>query len=392
MITQFLKACRSEFVRLWNNKRDFVVLLGAPVLYLVLFGFLYSYNVVNHVDTVVWDQDHTSLSRMMTDNFRSSDRFNIIGDISSQDQLKAYLDSGKAKVAIVIPDNFMRDVKKQRTSQVLVCVDGTNMVISNGVISSALEIVQTVSAGVGIKMLEGGGTLPGKAQNTLLPVGFRTRIWYNPTFAYSDFLLLGLLGTVIQQILLLFTSIAIVRDKNEGIIPQTGFAGLTGYIFGKSTPYILLNYLNMNLVLAILVFGFGVKFNGSIPLALLLEGVFILALVSLGVFLSIISKNELEATQVSMLIAVPSFLMSGYTWPLQATPAGIKAIANLLPLTHFVSVFRDIALKGINLQFVLPEIGYLAGLTFLLFPLSVLALKRHIRHKRIVSEGYHISV
>lgn len=388
MFQYFLSAARNEINRLLNNKRDFVILIGGPILYMVLFGFLYSYNVVNHIDTVVWDQDNTSLSRTVVNYYGDSDRFNIIGSVDNQDELKKYIDSGKAKVGLVIPKNFMKDVKKQHGSQVLVCIDGTNMIISNAVVSSSIEIIQTISGGIGIKMMEGGGTLPGKAYNTVAPISFRPRIWYNPTFGYSDFLLLGLLGTVIQQILLLFASLAIVRDKNAGTVPETGFAGMSAYVLGKSIPYIIINYLNMNLVFFILIVGFGLRFDGNIFVALFLEAIFIIALVSLGVFLSIISKNELEATQVAMLLAVPSFLVSGYTWPLQAMPIGVQAVSRVLPLTYFVSSFRDIALKGVGLKEIFPSIAYLVGLTVVLFPASIIALKRHIRSRHSYEEAF----
>lgn len=378
MLRILLEAAGEEWTGLLARKRDLLVLIGGPILYLVLFGFLYWQNVVNHIDTVIWDQDNTSLSRMVTDSFRDTDRFNIIGNVASQEELREALDTGKARAGIVIPRDFMKDVKKQHTSEILVCIDGTNMIISNAVVSSALEVVQTLSAGVSIKTIEGSGVLPEKAQKTVLPISFRPRIWYNPTFSYSNFLLFGLLGTAIQQILLLFTSITLTREKNNRHLAHMNLAETGAYILGKSLPYVVINYANLNFILALLIFGFGLTFKGSVLLTLLLGAVFVTALVALGVFLSIVCKNELEATQTSMLIAVPSFLVSGFTWPLQAMPLPVMILARILPLTYFVNALRDIALKGVGLEVIGSSILYLAGLIVVFYPLSVVTFKRSL--------------
>lgn len=375
-----------EWNRLKHNRRDLFVMVAIPLLYLTLFGFLYLYNTVNHISTVVWDQDNSSLSRMVIDNFRSSDRFEIIGEVETNQELQDIIDSGKAKVGVVIPPGFMKDVKKQHSSQVLVCVDGTNLVISNTVFSSALEIVQTVSGGLGVRIMEGAGTLPGRALKTAVPVSFRMRIWYNPTNSYSVFLLLGLLGTTIQQVILLFTSVAVVRDKVTGIVPSGRFREMAGYVLGKFLPYMLINFISLNVVLSVLTAGFGVPFRGSLTSLLVLETVFITGIISLGIFISIVSRNELEATQVSMLIAVPSFLMSGYTWPLEAMPGPVSAISRCLPLTYFVSALRNLALKGSGLNFLLPDILFLTGLGMILFPAAVYALKINVNNVKIPSD------
>lgn len=160
MIKKIIEVAVNEFNVLKQRKRDLVVMIGSPLLFLILFGFLYSQNVVNHINTVIFDQDNTSLSRAVVNSFEDSDRFNIIGNIDTEEEMKNALDSGKASVAVVIPPRFMRDVKKQHPSEILICVDGSNMVIANAVTTSALEIVQTISGGVGLKMIEGGGALP----------------------------------------------------------------------------------------------------------------------------------------------------------------------------------------------------------------------------------------
>lgn len=370
-----------------------MVMVGGPILLLFLFGSLYMQNVVNHIDTVVWDQDNTSLSRTVIESFRNSDRFNIIGTVASEQELKQVIDNGTAKVGLVVPRHFMRDIKKQHPTQILVCIDGTNLVISNSVISSALEIVQTLSGGVGLKMLEGGGALPEKAKSVLMPISFRPRIWYNPTFSYSNFLLLGLLGTAVQQMVLLYTSVSIVRDKTNGTLPSmTNGMELAKYVVGKAVPYFVINLININLLIVLVYYIFAVPFAGNLGLLLLLEVLFIGGLVALGLFLSIVARTDLEATQLSIVIAVPSFLISGFTWPMHAMPVGVRILAECLPLTYFVNSLRDLALKGIGIETLAPSLLYLAALTALLFPLGIFLLRRGINKSKGAGQSNTVPV
>lgn len=113
---------------------------------------------------------------------------------------------------------------------------------------------------------------------------------------------------------------------------------------------------------------------------LLLEAVFIAGIIALGIFISVVSSNELEATQIAMLVAVPSFLVSGFTWPLQAIPGPVRVISRILPLTYFVNSLRDLALKEIGLRIMLPGIMYLACLAVVFYPASILALRQNIKH------------
>lgn len=385
-----LKVALRELKYIIRNKRMLVVIFMIPLLYMILFGLMYSTHVVKDIKTVVLDYNNTATSRAIAQGFRDSEKFDVVGQVASEAELRSEMENREITAGIVIPADLDAKIKTGEGSTVLVIVNGTNLLFSNAVLSAANEIVGTFSAGASIKSLESGsGLLPDQATSAALPARFALRIWYNPTFNYANFLLLGLAGTVAQQIALLYVASALSREKSLGTINELRPYNAIEVVLGKLTVHFLLNMLSANLVYYLCISYFQVPYHGSIWTFELLLSVFLLTIMSLGVMLSIICKNELEATQLAMLFAVPSFLISGFTWPLQAMPDFVQMISKVLPLTYFVSEVRDLALMGINLEQVLPNIWTLLKMTAVFLPVAIGLVHRQLKKEfRHVEEKY----
>ena len=378
MVGQIAYVARREWRYMLGNRRLLFVLLGIPFLYISLFGVLYSRHVVKHIATVVYDMDQSDVSRQVVQAFRDSEKFDLLGYVDDENQLERALAERRAVAALVIPADFARQIKSGGQGRLLVIVNGTNMLYSNAVMTAATEIAGTLSAGVSMVSLEDRGLLPDQALHAAVPLDLRLRIWYNPTFNYLNFLLLGLVCTVMQQIALLYIAVAVSREKEGGSMVELRRAGITAtaVVLGKVLPYLLVNMLTINAVLFMVFTLFQVPFRGSIWVLGLMELLFFAGIHALGVFLSIVCRNELEATQLAMLIAVPSFLFSGYTWPLSAMPPLASAVAHLLPLTYFASDVRDIALMGVGLPVLFRDLAVLGGLAAVFLPLSIIFFRR----------------
>jgi|GEM_PF-98994 ABC-2 type transport system permease protein len=378
MLAQFWYVFGREWRYILKNKRLLFILLGVPLLYITLFGILYSQHVVNHISLGVLDMDNTSLSRAVITAFSDSDRFRYTTKLDSQKHMEEAMEKGEIMAAIVIPPNFTKNIKRGEGSQVMVVVNGANMIIGNAATTAASEIIQTLSAGTLLKKLEGTGLPPEMARKFVQPISFRLRVWYNPTFNYTNFLLLGLMATVIQQVALLYMAVAMVREKEQGTLGEirercsSAFAVVTG----KILPYFLINLVTLNLLLVEGVYLFQIPFEGKYLYLLLLTVAFLACILSLGILLSSVFRNELEATQVAMLVAVPSFLFSGYTWPLMAMPPLAKAIARVLPLTYYADNVRKIFLMNVGLNTILPDLLVLAGAAIVFFGVTVVVVKR----------------
>ncbi|MBO8136922.1 MAG: ABC transporter permease [Desulfotomaculum sp.] len=381
MVKKVLEITAREFKYIFHSRRLMLILIGVPLFYIALFGIMYSEHVVKNIPTAVLDYSSTALSRSLVQGFRDSEKFDVVTTANSEAELRQLIQNKIVQAGIIIPPDFSKKIKTGKSAKVMVVVNGTNMLYSNAVLSNANEIVQTISVGVSSQILQGKGYLPEEALNKTLPVQFAIRIWYNPTFNYLNFLLLGLAATAIQQVALMYSAIAFTRERDSGILQellQSGYKPVH-LVAGKVLAYFIINMVTMNLLMLECCRLFEIPFRGNVLQLLSLETAFFLCILTLGVFLSIVCKNELEATQYAMLVAVPSFLFSGFTWPVDAMPPFAKAVSAVLPLTYFCSTLRDIALMAPGWQVVLPNIEVLGTASLVLLPASVWALGRHYR-------------
>ncbi|MGB9858727.1 MAG: ABC transporter permease [Moorellaceae bacterium] len=378
MLAQFRYIFAREWRYIFKNKRLLFILAGVPLLYITLFGILYSRHVVNHISLGVLDMDNTSLSRAVITAFTDSERFRYTTRLDSQKELEEAMGQGEIMAAVVIPPDFTKNLKRGEAGQVMVVVNGANMIIGNTVTTAAGEIVQTLSAGTLLKELEATGLPAQEAAKLVQPVSFRLRVWYNPTFNYTNFLLLGLMATVIQQVALLYMAVSLIREKEQGTLAeiQERCSSALAVAAGKIAPYFLFNLVTLHLLLAEGVYLFQIPFEGNYFYLLLLTVCFLACILSLGLLLSAACRNELEATQVAMLIAVPSFLFSGYTWPLMAMPPFAQVIARILPLTYYADNVRKIFLMSVGLKVLLPDLLVLAGAALVFFAASVAVIKK----------------
>lgn len=389
-ITSIQKVMAREFKHIFANKRLLTIILIVPIFYTLLFGYLYSTHIVKGIRTAVVDNSKTQLSQSLIESFNKSDRFELVNNLSTMSQLEDYIEKGIVDAGIVIPDDFTQNIYREEKSPVLIVVNGSNLIFSNSVTTNALGIIQSVSTGIAAKRVEASGKVSfDKAVNEVNPLSFRIRTWYNPTYNYSNFLLLGLIATAIQQVTLLYVAVCMASEKEKGTIKELEAmsGGPFAKVVGKSLPYIFLNLSTLicSIVNARVIFK--VPFRGSIIALLILALVFMITIVSLGVFLSLICKNELEATQISMLIAIPSFLFSGYTWPIQAMPVPCRFLASILPLTYFAPAVRKIAIMGLGINGIKTEILVLCIMSLILFPLAVYVYKAKYSIK-----GYEVEI
>ncbi|WP_170292101.1 ABC transporter permease [Heliobacterium mobile] len=362
-----------EFIHILRDKRTIFLLFLAPLVTFVLFSYMYTGQRVTDMTLVIVDQDHSTLSRELINEFGQSELFSYQGLVDSYEEVEKRLQEGKTDVAVIIPEHFNRDVKDGRPTTVMTLVDGTNMLISNGATKGATQVLQTLSAGVSLRLMEANGIVPAKAMSILQPINSTIRIGYNPTYNYRIFLLFGLVATVLQQVLLTTMAGSFCREKDKGtnMILVASRISANQVVLGKIIPYFTISLLNIFLLilLANVTAGIGVRGNGFDLFCVALG--FVLALVGMASLISVLVPDELRANQILLLIAAPSFLISGFTWPLSKMPALIVGLSNCLPLTQFLSAFRIVGMKGASLTAVPKEMAALYGIGLIGIMLSI---------------------
>lgn len=360
-IADFCNTWSREARRFFTDWRLMAVLLVIPLLYVILLGELYSQHRVKEVPTVIQDNDHSPLSRQIVQALDASETFNVTGSVADLEQFREMNWQGKAAVCIVIPRGLQRDVTAGKPARVLAVVDGSNMIIANATTRGISEVVQTFSIGISLRKWSARGVPLQHTGVQALPIEVGLRLWYNPTFNYTNFLLIGLVGTVLQQVVLLAVALAWAKEYEENTIAELKrqVSHPAAAALGKMTFYVMVSFA-MSLAMFALPFGkFGVPLRGDVSLLLTATFLFIVGLVGFGVFISSLTLSQLLSTQILMLIALPSFLLSGFTWPLFAMPEGIQMIARALPLTHYLALMRNTVSNGAGWAFNMEELRWL---------------------------------
>lgn len=371
----FWQVVKKELRRMFiGEPKTALLLIGIPVVYCLLFGLVYKENIVKYMPTVVYDQDQTQLSRKLTQAFADSERYEIVAYVHSEEELQDYLREGKAKVAVALPPNFSRDVKLGARSEVVVEVDGSNLMFANAVISSAQEIVQTFSAGVGMNLIEAIGQMPSESLKKAAPIQFGVRILNNPTFAYSNFILAGLGANGLQIGIMLAICTTLTREYKR----LEDWAGVPSYrlVLGKLLPYWVWGVTAFIAYMAIIVIVFNLPFKGSAFSVVLSGAAFVFAIVAVGSIYSAASPSEVYAIQLPMVYIMPAFLFSGYVWPHLAMNDFSLTFSKILPLTYMAGDVRDLMLSGYA-PFLQHDI-----IVLLLFGTTLLAISTFVFSKR----------
>lgn len=349
MDLQIGKLITEEWKHILKDRRLFLILFFVPILYTVLFGSIYLHHKVTEMATVVIDEDQSPLSRQIIQAFEQSETFQIKKEYHSEDDVKRALSSGEAKVGLVIPSNFEAKLKHGETLPLLTLIDGSNMMISNSATKGANEVITTFSMGYSQKKLQlKQGLQNEEVMNTLSPIPFRYRIMYNSAFNYSDFMLYGLVGAILQQVLFLGIALTITREKDAGTWQRFEAWRRNPWriAYAKTAPYFLINFFNTSVTFVIALYAFGAPMSGSLLVGLAIVVSFTFAVSGIGYLISLFSSNQLGATQTAMLIAVPSFMLSGFTWPFEAMPKVLQVLGHMLPLTYFLDGVRNVFVKG----------------------------------------------
>jgi ABC-2 type transport system permease protein len=355
-LKRLLTITKKEFIHIKRDRASLVMALVAPIMMLLIFGFAVNTDV-NHVNLVVCDESKTPESRELIEKFNNSYYFKTFEIVDSPDQVEEYIDKGTVKVGLVIPTDYARDLKRGRTAEIQVLVDCSDPTIARTAMSYSVILANNHS--VKLKELQ---TKKALQQTGALPsVNAKPLVMYNPTLESSKFNVPGVVGLILQNITIILTAFAMVREKERGTIEQLIMTPVTSLelIVGKLIPYVLIGFYDFIIILILSYVLFGVSIKGSIALLVLLGSVFLIGALAMGMLISAVAKSQLQAMYAAMLFILPSVLLSGFMFPRETMPKLIYAISATFPITYFLEILRGIIVKGVGLD-------YLADVTAIL--------------------------
>lgn len=352
---------RKEFIQMRRDRLTLALMLGIPIIQLILFGYAIR-TEVRHLPTVVLDHSQSSESRALISVMEQTQSFRIIGPVANREEIRGAIESGRARAAIVIPPEFGRDIKRQRTAYAQMIVDAADPLASAAAISGA-ALAATIRA----------SALRPEIARRPSPLEVRIRPWYNPALRSAVYIVPGIIGVLLSVTLLLVTSIAIVRERERGTFEQLVVTPIakSDIMLGKLLPFVLVGYVQVTSILILGKILFDVPIRGSIALLYLLTLAFIVANLAIGLLVSTLVKTQIQAMQLSVFFLLPNVLLSGFMFPREAMPVAAQWVGLALPLTYYLEILRGILLRGSGIEFLWHETLVLSGFSVVLIAFSV---------------------
>ena len=369
-VSRFMAVLAKEFVQMRRDRLTFAMLVGIPIFQLILFGYAINTDP-RHMPTMVQVRDESTFSRSFLAALQNSSYFDFVGRVESEADARRVLTNGEAVFVIVIPENFERDLVRGDRPQILVQADATDPSAA----SAAVAALPQIASGSLARDLV--GPLAGLAQG---PPAFDVVVHrhFNPEGETSFNIVPGLLGIILTLTMVLITAVALTREIERGTMETLLATPVRSseVMAGKITPYVLVGYIQVALILVAAKVLFSIPFEGSLVLLIVVVTLFLVVNLAIGFFFSTLARNQMQAMQMTFFFFMPSILLSGFMFPFTGMPAWARAIGEALPATHFMRLVRAIMLKGAGPV----EIwGFVWPLLVMLLVVSALAMIRYRR-------------
>ncbi len=353
---------------------------------LLLFLFAYALNLdVQDIPLAVYDQDRTPQSRAYVQSFVNSDTFVLSQQATTYDQVAWLLDTGQVQAALVIPPGFARGLAAGRSAQVQTLVDGTFPTSAQVIRDFVTALNEAYTARVAGQYLQARGFVPRLSPRGGPPLSLAVepvpRVLFNPDMKSLNFIVPGLFTVILMAFPPLLSTLAIVREKEHGSIQQVFVSPLRPYqyILGKMLPYVFIAYLEMLLVLAAGIFWFRIPLRGDLGLFLLASLPFVFGTVAIGLLVSTLTRSQVAAMLLAIVLTMmPSFLFSGFMFPIFTMPKIMQFYSFFFPARYFNDITIGVFLKGTGLEHLWLNLLILTGYTLVIVVFAVARFKKKI--------------
>lgn len=364
---------RKEFYHLIRDFRSMYLAFIIPLLLILMFGYALSLDVDN-VRTVVVDHDRTELSRDFIRKLNASSYFDVIHHLTDTVAAIRYLDQGSTTMAIIIPPDWTEDIKADREAQMQVLLDGSDpnfAGLSRGYITAFVEAYNRDRL---IDFLNRTGR-----ERIRPPVDGRIRVWFNEDLESQNFIVPGIIAIIIMIVGAMLTSLVIAREYENGTMETIRSLPIRGgeFLIGKAIPYFLIALTDVLVAVFMGQVLFGVVMKSSFWLMVLASTLYISVALSLGLLISIVTKSQLVANQMAILITfLPSLLLSNFVFPVENMPKIFQMLTYIVPATYFIDILNGLYLRSLGLDHLWPSYLVLIGMLMVLSNIGFAMLKK----------------
>ncbi|MFA5144502.1 MAG: ABC transporter permease [Candidatus Omnitrophota bacterium] len=363
-----------EFKQVLRDPRMKTVILVSPILQIIIFGYAANKDI-DFIPTAIYDQDNTKESRELLRRFTYSKYFVPKYYIYSENEENRVLDKGLVSAVLRIDRGFGRDIKAGKDANAQLALDGsdsnTAMIIAgyaNTIMSKfQYDLLKSDAAALGI-------------ESGVPNVDLRDRAWFNENLISRNYYLPGVIASIVTIMSLLLTAMAIVREKEIGTMEQLIVSPLRPIelIFGKLLPFGVIALIQCSLITTVGVFWFHIPFRGSLLLLALATCVYLFTTLGAGLFISTIASTQQEAMMSVFLFYMPTFLLSGFAYPIANMPQLIQWFTFINPMRYFLVIIRGIFLKGVGMEVLWIQFLPLLVMGFIAITMSTLRFRKKI--------------
>jgi ABC-2 type transport system permease protein len=365
-MNRFLGFVRKEFLHIFRDYRTLFILFGIPVAQILIFGYAVSMDIKN-AGIAFLDLSNDEITQKLSDKIVSSGFFIKTEDLLNYNDIDRVLKKGKTKAVIIFEENFSQRLIKEGKASLSIIADGSEPNTATLITNYTTAIVNDFNMEIA------PAALPGAIR--IVP---EVKMFYNPNLQSHYMFVPGVITLILILICALMTSVTITREKEFGTMEVLLVSPLRPIqiILGKVTPYFLLSFINVLLIIAMSWLVFGLPVKGSIVLLLAESMLYILMSLSLGILISTVSSTMQQAIFISLIgLMLPTILLSGFIFPIENMPKVYDYVSMIVPPRYFIIIIKNIMIKGTGLMYIWKETLILTAMTIVFIGISVRKFK-----------------
>ena len=365
-----------EVLQIWRDPRSLMIALLLPFTQMFLLG--YGVNLdLKHIPVCTFDREGSQLSQDLFKHFEASQYFRIARNVQSYPQVVAAIDNADCNLAIVVPPDFSERLNDTGTAPVQAILDGTDDNTANIAFGYAAAVIDGYSNNIQVSWMD----RQGKSLQQIQPMVVQSRVWFNEDLESRNFIIPGLVAVIMALIGAQLTSLTISREWERGTMELLISTPVkpSELMIGKLVPYLVLGWLDAAFCLAIAALWFGVPYRGTLFALFVTTTLFLFVVLSIGYLLSVLIRSQVGASQIALLATMlPTMLLSGYIFPIDQMPAAIRDITYLIYSRYYVTIVKDLFLKGSSIAELATPILFL-----IVYATAVMILAARAFRKRL---------
>lgn len=366
---------RKEFLHVIRDFRSLLMAIGTPALLLTLFGYALTLDVDN-VPLAVWDQSNTARSRELISRFDGSRYFSLRMNVYNYADLVRAIDTRQVMMGLVVPRDFAQQVDAGRDVPVQLLVDGSDSNTATIGIGYAEVIAQIYALDLTVEQNQRRS-----GRGVTIPLDVRPRVWFNEELESRNYIIPGLIAVIMMVIAAMLTSLTVAGEWERGTMEQLIATPVkpSELILGKLTPYFVIGMCDVTLAVLMGEFVFQVPLRGNVALLFGTSVIFLVGALSMGILVSIVTKSQLLSSQIAVVATfLPAFLLSGFIFTIANMPQAIQMVTYLVPARYFVAILKGIYLKGVGLEILAGQAGFLVIYAAVMVLLANLKFKKKL--------------